>query len=350
MSFGISKKKRRVFVGLSIFLGILVSLIFFEVVLMSVRYFHLNVNIKQGGRISDADTVVLSFGESTTFGQWLPHEQNYSSLLEKALNDLPDKRSYRVVNLGWSGAISDDIVACFDKALSRFRPVVVIACLGHNDFTYQANYNLHKGDEQTASGTSPFNFDSTIVPRHHRGLLFPKVIKSIIFSSTSESKKNWIHEFDHEGNTRTVYHNVDSPIPKKWLEQNEKEISQNLIRNLGHISKVCRERSIPFILVGYISSLANNTLREAALEIGVPFVDNQITHEELLNQYLIQYDKWGRADKFHPNERGHKLMKNKILIEMESMGVIRRSIPKQPLPILHEERDKACAKPPVPIW
>jgi len=74
--------------------------------------------------------VIVAFGDSLTFGQGVPFEQNYPSRLQARLDQLGYK--YRVVNAGISGDTSSGGLTRVETVL-RHKPAVVILELGAND-------------------------------------------------------------------------------------------------------------------------------------------------------------------------------------------------------------------------
>ncbi len=74
--------------------------------------------------------VIVAFGDSLTFGQGVPFEQNYPSRLQGQLDKLGYK--YRVVNAGISGDTSSGGLARVETVLKQ-KPAIVILELGAND-------------------------------------------------------------------------------------------------------------------------------------------------------------------------------------------------------------------------
>jgi len=324
MNSMISKAKRRLFIAAAILLAFVASLIIVELTLQVLRWWVLQKNISHVQRIGEKDTIILSLGESTTYGLGVAEEDSYSSLVENALNGLGDGRRYRVLNLGWHGAISDNVRDVYDLAMERFEVAAVVVNIGHNDLLFQSNYKA-RGEKR--DGPSVFSIeegDEAVNAERAHGLMLPRVCRTI-FHKFGDNKSLgtdggfWQANTDRGGNPRIAFHDVGTPIPKGWFLRVEREIVSNLKDNVAHISDTCRRRRIPMVFLGYMRSLSNRYLRKIADDVRMNFVDIAISNHELYEQHVIRRRWHGTEDGFHPNERGHSKIARSVLRKLQQI-------------------------------
>ena len=314
--------------------GLICAVLLVEAGLRIYKYALVNKNLRPLPK-ADHSRVILSLGESTTYGFLVPPDKNYSRLLERDLNSAYPGAGFRVLNLGYPAAISGDIRALCDSALAVYQPMAVLACLGDNDMGFTVNYKLRGLCLPKPASSHPFSLDPKgVAPATDGGFLLWKVIKAHhqgkIYDWTSQEKDmggHWTMVIDREKNPRYYYYNLGPNAPGGpigWLESEKKAIFSNLEKNILAMNEKCARQKIPFILVGYMASEINDYLKKWAGEHGIPYVNNEVGDWSVYEKLVIQKGMLGRKDMFHPNAAGHAYMEANILKKLEQTGCLPR--------------------------
>jgi lysophospholipase L1-like esterase len=286
------------------------SFILFAIVLeLSLQYYRwhlIDANLKKISSNINNSNIILSLGESTTYGLWVNPEQNYSYILEQRLNAYDNNKIYRVINLGFCGAITDDILECFQESLNYYNPIAVTVCMGVNDFSYMVNYLNHGLNKK---GIHPFSFENSLVkPKFTRNLLLLNLISNYFFFS--DKSDNWVVVKDREGHEYLGFYKEDDKY-KQLDESATNKVVENIEKNYLKLIQYCKSKNIKLYIVSYINCPhANRISKIIATKYNVNFVDNEKKDNGKIWQLTAN-------DRFHANQRGHQLMAFNIFKEME---------------------------------
>jgi len=142
-----TKTKSRLIV---FFVGIMICLVVLEVSLRVVGSIYGFLS-ETDQRPHNAQTIILSIGDSVTFGIGAPLGFSYPAQLQKMLNEAGEaKKEYAVINRGRPGQNSAQILTRLEGWLQEFKPNIVTLLIGAqnqvNFFGYQEY--LQKSDKQ----------------------------------------------------------------------------------------------------------------------------------------------------------------------------------------------------------
>lgn len=118
-------------------IGLLLCLLILEFSLRVVGVYYVSRSETDKTVDPDAQVVVLSIGDSVTFGIGAPQGMSYPEQLERLLNDAGDGRKYIVINRGRPAQNSAQLLTRLENQLKQFKPDIVTILIGAQN---QANY------------------------------------------------------------------------------------------------------------------------------------------------------------------------------------------------------------------
>ncbi|GBD27432.1 hypothetical protein HRbin30_02779 [bacterium HR30] len=242
---------------------------------------------------------ILALGDSNTYGLWVGKEAAYPKVFERLWNQPGRRPQVEVLNLGYPGTNSSQVLAQCDRYLAVFRPDVVTLMLGANDAwtqpvptntgsslrttvrqwlwrtsrLYRLAYLLARARENASLDVVPLSDPSDIT--HGHGVA-----------------RFGTHQFELGHRMANV------AAPPGWMEQAESHLRG--IVECGH------RWGVPVVFLTYVSghfiyNLANDLLRHVAQSTGTPLVD--------VNKELEPHcPRWKCEELFpdqHPTEKGH---------------------------------------------
>ncbi|HMB54668.1 MAG TPA: GDSL-type esterase/lipase family protein, partial [Thermoanaerobaculia bacterium] len=122
-------------------LGTLLALVVLELVLVGLSLFF---GPRSQALPAGSGAVVLTVGDSHTFGVYHPPEESYPGRLQVHL-DARAADAYRVVNRGLPGMNSSQVATRMPGWAERYRPRVVVLCVGINNLWNQTGSQADRG-------------------------------------------------------------------------------------------------------------------------------------------------------------------------------------------------------------
>ena len=223
----------------------------------------------------NADFVILSIGESTTFGMGVEPEQTYSKKLERMLNNNLGNISFTVINKGVGAQVSTSVVRNIDNQMVKYEPNLVISLLGINDFSDRLSKikSIKNGLLEPLKHLRIYKLGSLMIDYFRAGTTIVEGGAMRFYSPTGSNFS-----------VKETY--------MKQLEYNYDEI----------ITKVRNNYHSDIVLITYISCGTypiNGFIRQTARDHNAPYVYNKV---HCGNSELFSEDNW------HPNEQGHELI------------------------------------------
>lgn len=125
---------------------------------------------------------IITLGDSFTYGQYVNTEDNWSSLLEKKLNNLficKDMNKFEVINLGVPGYDIKYSVKRFELRGEKYDPDLVIWFLKDDDFNIINEYFIPKEQELVHQLDFDINNPSEFDSKNGGPIIFLKIIEEI---------------------------------------------------------------------------------------------------------------------------------------------------------------------------
>lgn len=166
MSFGVPGKRVLLVVG-----GVLASLVLLEAGLQVAAWVRWSRDA--GVARVPGERVVLCVGDSHTYGLEATDGASYPAQLEPIL-DGSDTGPWRVVNGGWPGRDSWDVLRHLPRQLEECRPEFVYVGVGANDFWRRPRlHSLAEAKEERSSGSFPLHWRTGLLISLLRGRVGP---------------------------------------------------------------------------------------------------------------------------------------------------------------------------------
>jgi lysophospholipase L1-like esterase len=235
---------------------------------------------------------VLCLGDSNTYGLYVEPDASYPAQLETLWVERGGSPELEVLNLGYPGMNSSQIVRDVPDLLERLAPHLVILMVGVNDY-WTLPVSEEAGDTGTVLGTL----------RHSRLYRLYRLLGSRFERDP--------RPIPSEGEQRLRVEGLELDVA--WTPNTEvdpKQVVSTLQRNLRRGIEIARSRGTAIALMSYPSrdsfySSTNHVLRWASQQARVPLVDLARLFEprcpELECPELLHSDG-------HPNAAGYRLI------------------------------------------
>ncbi len=323
------KSKAKIEAGLLIrlkrksLLVILRLLLYLFIILITIEIFlqiaHI-INVHQSSRLNISDSnapIILSIGDSHTYGWSVNKEQSYPAQLEKKLHELEIR--VNVLNMGVPGYNTSQIRRKLPEWLKKYKPVCIILLASIN-----SGWNIRDTMwSDWEDGVSvPFSAKAAIFLQSHSRIV--KGLSALLYYWQSEDLKKI--SYDRYG--RKFMHKKDV----EGAAYRSREKFQRAMRDFKAIIKHARKMGAIPILMTYTAPTikhfyaSNLLMREIAAETGTILVDNDIALRPfftLPNGRTIEdkYNLLFQKD-YHLTAFGYELITSNILSALKERNIM----------------------------
>lgn len=266
----------------------------------------------EASTIAPGDIAILTLGESTTGGLWLPIEDSYPKQLQVVLQDRYRTSRIQVVIPPHSGQNTSQMLHRLPRYLAAFHPVLVILMAGVNNEWSLAESNL--GQFMPSGSWRTYAF------RLRRRLDDIKVVRlgRWLYDSSGQAWSNL--KSDLEGQPRRnewppdndplVAHIGPDTFARLWQSDMGQMIAQSKASGAAVLLMTYPNYERPSVA----------QFREMADKWEVPLLDNHPAFEEFIRQGRekeVLFD-----DLRHPNKKGYAMVADNAFRKILEMGVL----------------------------
>jgi lysophospholipase L1-like esterase len=278
-------------------LVVLVALFELTLFLVGLRY-KARIDLRDPD-LDPATRRVVCIGESTTYGARVERSEAFPVVLERHLRAI-DGIDVKIYNLGVPGVTSTTILRNFEANLIEFAPRLVIVNMGANDFSVSLSQQSSIRDSELPLSWAKLLYRS-------RTFRLYKLLTDV------HNRRNVVGEGETGQPTLVASYEVAQEAGKRENAAFLASAAAQLDFNTRQIVSLARRRDVRVLLVGYLRSRANDSMRATAESLGVPWAD--VTPEGPLGPFLS-------GDRFHPNPAGHRHIARRIAAAIEANGLL----------------------------
>jgi lysophospholipase L1-like esterase len=254
---------------------------------------------------------VLCLGDSNTYGLAVRREESYPNRLEKLWEEQQDGSRIDVINLGFPGTNSSQVLRDFDRNIDLLHPDVVVVSIGSNDFW-----------------TMPVPTSATPQPLLARMRRWSRLYKLLYMATRNGNAEAEIVITDpdlHHGRGKMEYEGEVFELGHDRADW-DPETGRRLVRNLLQLVVRANKRGVRLVLLNYASQTgfypaASRKIESVAARTGTPFVDVNVEFRTVCPKEPCP--EWifpkGHLAFAHPTARGYELVAKTVLAELSKL-------------------------------
>jgi lysophospholipase L1-like esterase len=251
---------------------------------------------------------VVCIGDSWTIGA---PDGRYPEMLEAKLNARHDGRRYRVWNLGVAGSNSSMALKRLEDAIPKYRPQLVVALTGNNDFWNLSESEYWKFNDGEMGASDELLARARIFLHEQRTFKLALLVKQMITGGRR------LNEYNERAETTTSTEEKPDARASIDLKTHERMLTYNLTK----LVEFAAENDVQLVFMNYFTFHAfrvGEVLAETAALHGVPFVDNCARYHQIP---VADREGFLIPDR-HPNARGYALIVDNLVDVLEQNRII----------------------------
>ncbi len=293
--------------------GLVLTLILIETVLQIGSLFVAEKTDLALSEWNTRDRRILALGDSNTYGVWLDEREReaYPAQLEKIWND-GDRPPVEVLNLGYPGTNSSQLLSLYRDFLEALDPDVVLVMVGVNDFWTEA---IPLDDSTKGGGLLNY------IKRNSRMYKGYNILRRRSDAAELKIEDTGIAEQGFEKGGAVISFG-EHRFELSWKHKKHVRVQKakaDLRKNLRTLSRLSESYAVKLVLMTYPGrwghyGFANQAIRAVANENGVPLIDLERVFRPLCPQRICT--EWLYTDQ-HPKSVGYELVAETITDQLQ---------------------------------
>lgn len=307
---------------LLIFFGLLISIIFAEVLFRISGFIANKTMIKSVKAVKNTDSRILCIGDSSTYGLGASNTDKFSypAQLQALLNEKAHNRKFQVLNFGVPGMNSSQVLHRFRENLLEYKPDIVIAMIGINDPWNLEENNILQEYNEKGIPERFFSGFQLLLNKSRVYQFFKLIYVSSEYKDTKKksnqisSQEPVIPDFDDKTKSKGFIFGKRYPLKSAALYN-------ALENNITGLKLLAEENRVAIIFMKYHNTGwggPETIINDTYANLNVPVVDQLAIFKKAEELGLNVRGK----DGWHPNDFGYLLMARNIFNKMVDLKIV----------------------------
>jgi lysophospholipase L1-like esterase len=253
---------------------------------------------------------ILCLGDSNTYGLYVERDETYPEQLKTLWNDAVAGPQVEVINFGFPGMNSSQVLRDLDSRLAACDPAIVLVKVGVNDF-WTVPVPVDNDQHPSVLAT---------LSQHSRVYRLARLLNSAWTVDEDASGPDGQSGFDGgSGTLRYGAHRFQ--VGWKMADETNRGSMQELKQNLVRLTEQAKQHGVQLVFLNYASGkrlylAASNAINEVATATGTPVIDLQSEFRRVCSNQ--PHPRW-LYDDGHPRADGYTLIAQTIAHELPAI-------------------------------